>query len=154
MARPFSLYESVDSRNLSIVGSLTAAGAGDNAEITGTSVDLQDVGEAVIAIAFRAALTNAQSLLLTVKIQESDDNSSFDTAEVLASAVTAKLADSSTTFYGVYELKIDLQANKKRKRYARFLVTPNLDAGATDTAIIAASLLCGSQRVKPVSHTV
>lgn len=118
----------------------TAAGTGDNTEKTSASIDRKPTGlpgfDAItIALTYLTSVTAAQTLKLTLKIEESADGSSWGTAETLLNAVTLETG-AVTGKTAVYEHSLDL---RKRKRYVRFLVTLDLSAGATDTFVYGAS---------------
>lgn len=147
------LFENVETLPIGVFATLTAAGAGDNTEVTGVSVDTRDFLSAKLCIYSRSTITANKALTVTVKVAESDDGSTFGTDQTLATAVqidgsTGALTNSEK----VYELKIDLSALVVRKRYLKFKVTPDLTAGATDTSTVAGFLELGGARVKPVTH--
>ena len=145
------LYENVNVVPAGIFATLTAGGAGDATEVTGAVIDTLDNLSAVLAVYTRATIAASKKLSLTIKVGESADGSTFDADETLATAVTVQ-SGVTTNAEVVYELKIDLSALKARKRFLRFKVTPDLDAASTDTATIAAQVLLGGARVKPIAH--
>ena len=116
--------------------SATAGGAGDVTEIDGAAVNRNSYNmpeSGWILVQYKTTLGASETLALTVKIQESADGSTWDTAVVLANAVTVKtgaLTDSEDH----YLVKVKLS---DRKQYIRAQVTPDLSASSTDTAIVA-----------------
>jgi predicted transcriptional regulator len=126
-----------------------AAGTGDNTEVTSAAVDLQPVGLAgyssgSVVIAYKTSLTASETLKLTLKRQESADGSTWDTAVVLANAVTLATG-ALTNSVGVYEYA---ETFKGLKRYVRYLVTMDCSAGATDVFVYgAAVILAGADRL-------
>jgi len=128
-----------------------AAGTGDNTEVTSAAVDRKPQGLAgydagVIAVNWKTSLTASQTLALTLKIEESDDNSSWGSPETLISAETQSTG-AQTNLVGQRELNIDL---RKRKRYVRFKVTMDLSAGATDTFVYGACIVLTDSDRLPV----
>ncbi len=126
---------------------ITAAGTGDNTAVTGAGIDRAAYNmpeSAAVNLGWLAALSASQTLSLAVSIQESADNSSWDTAEVLqASTVVATGAGNKS---GVTKLAVNL---KNRKRYFRINFTPDLSAGATDTALVNAVAVMGGAHTLP-----
>lgn len=145
------LFENVNAAPAGIFATLTAGGAGDNAEVTGGVIDTLDSLSAVLAVYCRSTIAASKKLSLTVKVAESADGSTFGADETLVTAATAQTG-AITNGEAVYELKVDLSALKARQRYLRFKVTPDLDAASTDTSTIAAFVLLGGARVKPIAH--
>jgi hypothetical protein len=139
MRSPQSLGEyvvSVDacsSENSGAPSLITAAGTGDATKVTGQTIDRYQSGgfakSIVVQTSYLAALTAAKDLELAHELQESDDGSSWDTAEVIE-ATTVK-ATGAGNKRGVDEHAVDCT---NRKRYIRFNVTPDLTASGTDTA--------------------
>jgi hypothetical protein len=127
-------------------GTLTAAGTGDNTEVTSLGVDRLGFGSAVLVVAGRSSAAVGETLKFTVKISDSDDNSSFSSDTTLATTVTVLAGGASPQSF-VYELTLDLAAYK---RYVRFKLTPDLSASGTDTAQYGATLVCGGAVSKPV----
>ncbi len=128
-----------------------AAGTGDNTEVTSPTIDRQEAGaagfmSAVVAIAYKTSLTAAATLKLTLKIQESADNSTWDTAVNLQTALTLKTG-ALTNEVGVHEEALDLSS---RKRYVRFLITMDLSAGATDVFVYGGTIVLGGADRLPV----
>lgn len=132
--------------------SATAAGSGDNTELTGEVIDRLGFNGCVLAVPFRAALATGESLALTIKVAESDDGSTFGTDETIASAVNVATAASGGTIHDCYKLAVNLSGvGAPRKRYLRFKVTPNLSASGTDVAVISAAVILGGADQRPVA---
>lgn len=128
-----------------------AAGTGDNTELTSAGVDRKPTGLAgydvgLLVVAGKSTLASAQTASLTVKISESDDNSSWSSDTTL---INAEVQSTGVTTNGHWqrELAIDLRG---KKQYVRFKVTVDLSAGATDTFVYSSSIILGASDRLPV----
>lgn len=139
----------------SAVTAATAAGAGDNTEVNGLSIDTAAYDNRFDAVLFQiaaqATLQDTETLVVTANLQDANDDGAGapDTwADVAAPAVVLTLLSAGgTTERGVANLGLDLS---KSKRWVRVQFTPNLSASATDTAsLVAIATLSGAQ-VNPV----
>ncbi len=109
-----------------------AAGSGDATAVTGSTVDRKGFGSAKLSLGYSTTLTEAATLTFAVEYQESDDDSSWDTAVVIQAATLQETGGSGgSTNKGCWTYDIDLTG---MKRYVRFNFTPNLSAGSTDVA--------------------
>lgn len=125
----------------SSISTATAGGTGDATEVTGATVDRLGFGSAAVAIAYTTTLAATKTLSLAVSVQESDDGTNWDTAEVLQAATVQATGDTGgSTETGV--LKI-VDSYETRARYVRYNVTPDLSNTATDTASIACVVVLG-----------
>lgn len=125
--------------------SAVAAGTGDNTEVTGNTVNRATFGmpeSGIIEVRYKNTLGSSETLALTIKIQESADGSSWDTAETLVSAATVATGTVSAVSDN-YKYKVKLS---DRKQYVRLLVTPNLSASGTDTSVGAFGFVLGGGR--------
>lgn len=131
--------------------SVTAGGAGDNTAVTGQIIDRHANGNPLslaVAILFQAVLAAAATLTLKTVIVEHGDNSAlsdaatFVTLETGTGSVVATGGGGGTTERGQKQYAVDLGG---AKRYIRLKYTPDLSAGATDTAQVAAVAICGGQ---------
>lgn len=133
-------------------GNATAAGAGDNAAVTGESIDhvpntLEGGGRfdgAELVIVFETALTAAEDLTFTLDLEEADDNGS-DAPGAFANVDADYALDpvviegnAGGTLKSQVRVPIDVQA---LKRWIRCNITPNLSAGAADTVRWAAHIV-------------
>lgn len=144
----YDLDASVKPLRASNGASIVAAGAGDNSAVTGVTIDRLGYMAAKLVLAWSATLAANKKLSLAVEYQESADGSSWDTAVVLqALAAVATDSGAGSTMRGITEFDLNLKA---RKRYIRFNFTPDLDAGATDTAFIHALALLAGRDTLPV----
>lgn len=145
-------YVAVNAAGAPLVSSapseITAAGTGDNTKVTGQSIDLLNKGDGgCLIISGVATLQAAETFKWAVEIQESADGTNWDTAEVLQAATTlATGGEGGSTEYFVGKLDVNL---KKRKRYVRFNVTPDLSASGTDKQVSSWLLLSGGGNVIP-----
>jgi len=125
---------------------ITAAGAGDNTEITGDSIDLQALAArpstVVIEIPVYAVLADAETCIVTGLLEKSADNSTWETMVASATLLTL-LSDGGTTEKGVARIGADLIESDCR--YIRFKATPNLSRAGTDTMQVggAVAVFCG-----------
>ena len=131
--------------NASAPIAITAAGTGDNTAVTGQTINtLTDRGDSMVFIVHgHASLTATKVLTVAAELQESSDGSTWDTAESLYRATT--VVSGTGENYGVKETHVKL---KGRKQYIRFNFTPDLDAGATDTAVVlGVAVMAGSKKL-------
>lgn len=130
-------------------GQATAAGSGDDTKVTGNTIDLSGFRSGTIAIPYSATLQQDETLSMAVEIQESDDGTSWDTAEELqASAVEATGDTGGSTETGIVRIADNFEG---RKRYVRVNVTPDLSASGTDTAFWTAVLVQGGAEELPAA---
>ena len=133
---------------------IIAAGTGDNTAVTGATINRVDgnslAHSAKVSLIGLAALANTETLSVAIEEQQSADGSSWDTATVVeATTVVATGTGSNENF--VREFDVDLEG---KKQYVRYNFTPNLSAGATDTAIVASCVSLGGYDVTPRSDSV
>ena len=136
-------------------GSLTAAGAGDAAEVTGAGFDRMAAGgggflSAVLAVWAKAVQAGATTLKMTVKIEHADDSGfSVNLTSVTLSA--AAPGDTIVTGAGTKEGTLEYDVNlSSLRRYVRLKVTPDLSAAGVDTATWAAGFIMGGADQLPV----
>lgn len=140
-------------------GNILAAGTGDNTAVTGATIDrfvsvaqgngdtaLNAINSGKLVITAKATLTSSQTLSLAVEYQTSTDGSTWATAVSLRSTSALLSATGST------QLEYDLNL-KSLPRYIRFNYTPDLSAGSTDTAVIAATFLGGDCSASPITRS-
>lgn len=129
--------------------SLTAAGGGDNTAVNGSAIDQTTFPCKAESIAFLiaalAVLTAAKTLVVTAKIQDSADNSTW--ADVVASATILTLTATGTSS-GAGRLGVDLNTCR---RYVRVVFTPDLSATGTDTAVVQCIAILGGLQEVPQS---
>ena len=132
---------------------IIAAGAGDNVQVVGATVDRLGTSgmpdSAVVTVAGLAALAAAATLTVAAEIQESVDGNVWAAAEVLYAATivaTGPGGGGNVTF--LRETDVNLRG---RLRFFRINVTPDLSAGAVDTAVVTATALLGGASVVPVA---
>ena len=125
----------------------TAAGTGDNTEVQGASIDRLGYDSAVVVVAYNTSLTADKTLSIAVEIEDSADNSSWDTAVVLQAATVEETGTAGTgsNNTGVVEIPVDLRGYS---RYVRFNFTPDLSHSGTDTVDgICVALLGGADKL-------
>ena len=131
--------------------SITAGGAGDNTEVDGDFHDRQGFLSCLLIIAFEAVLGAAETLSIAANLQDANDDQGAgvaDFGDALASAVVATGGAGGTTERGVATLKADLSA---ARQFVRAQFTPDLSAGAADTAIVVGVLVFGGADEIPTS---
>jgi len=135
----------------------TAGGAGDNTEADGSYADRLDTSSGIaksakLIIGYRATLAAAATLSLTVNIQDDADGSGAGTdfGPALAKTVVATGAGGGSTETGTVELDFDLSS---AERYVRSQITPDLSAGATDTATVWATWVFFGAENGPMSKS-
>lgn len=137
----------------------TAAGAGDNTEVTPSDgADIHPPGKrndypsGALVLAGRTTLTAAATLTLkTVKESESDDGSSWGSDTTLSAySDTVILTGALTAEDWTYLIPLNL---KGKKRFVRYKITMDLSAGSADLNDWSASLVCVDTE-SPASATV
>ena len=132
---------------------IVAAGAGDNTAITGAIIDRYAIDDPLsvhVALQFSATLAAAATLTFkTAVVQDGDDSGLSDAAtfselETSSGSVVATGPGGGGTVTGSKEYDVNLEG---AKRYIRINYTPDLSAGATDTAGVHAVAVFGGQRV-------
>jgi len=115
--------------------SIVAGGAGDNIAVNGNALQrsaLQNPRGAALSLLWSATLAANQTLSLTnIKVQDSADGIIF--ADYLTFADPGVVAQGAGTKSGVATFSAFLDGARD---YVRVTFTPNLSAGATDTAIL------------------
>jgi len=120
-----------------------AAGSGDNTEALGAIVDMQahdGLRSGVIAVFGTAVLADGQTLALNdLKIEHGDADDLSDAVDYeyfsapADNAAVATGATGGSTEGIAFKQRVNFQGVK---RYWRVSVTPDLDAGATDTFVL------------------
>ena len=129
-------------------GEALAAGTGDNTKVTGQTIDRLGFRSGSVLISMKTVLAEAATLTIAIEIQESDDGSTWDTAEVIQAATTVETGNTGgSTEYPC--LKVD-DKFESRKRYIRYNITPNLSASGTDTVHWGAVCILGDAFEVPV----
>lgn len=131
--------------------SITAGGGGDNSPVTGVILDRAAMGwpeSAVLAIPFTATLAATATLSIGFTVQEGQAANLSDAATLLtaAPAVVATGPVGGGTVTGTFEVSLNLRG---AGRYVRANFTPDLSAGATDTAALSAVLVTGGANRLP-----
>jgi hypothetical protein len=124
---------------------LTAAGSGDNTEITGNSIDLLGYTSLEIVTHYTTTLTASQTLSLLTKYETSSNGSDWNTAVTLQASTVVKTG-AVTAGDGVHALSL---VTGHLPRYIRFKVTPDLSHSGTDTASVCGVAILGGAQVIP-----
>lgn len=133
-----------------------AASGDDNVKIIGNTVNRATYGmpeSCLVVVNSYYSLANLETLSLAVEIQESADNSTWDTAVAIQAATVVKTASGATADGQTNSYTVKLSG---RKQYFRINVTPNLSAAATDTCSVTASgvLFSGWDASKLPAHQI
>lgn len=124
------------------------AGSGtDASEVTSSSIDRLFYDSAQIVTGFNTTLAAGKKATLTVKIQDSADNSTFNTAVTLFTGDVATSVAGGTV-KDVSVLNLDLA---KYQRYVKILTTLDLSNTATDTAEYVTTMNLTGARIVPVA---
>ena len=147
-----SIGDKIAVRRAAANTAVTAGGAGDNTLVTGVILDRTTVGHAlsaVLAIPFTATLAQGATLTISGVVQEGDAANLSDavTLQTIAPTVVATGPTGGGTVTGTFEVNVPLMA---AGRYVRANFTPDLSAGATDTAALSAVLVFGGADRLPV----
>lgn len=134
-----------------------AAGAGDNTEADGAYANRKDdksgiAMSAKLVISYRATLAQAATLSITANIQDDADGAGagVDYGPAYPKTVVATGGTGGTTESGTIELDFDLAA---AEQYVRSQITPDLSAGATDTATVSAVWVFFGAQKGPMSKS-
>ena len=131
---------------------VVAGGAGDGVANVGKTIDRNASGNAESAkvqIAGLFSLADTETVSIAAEIQESDDDSTWDTAEALqASTVAATGETGGTNENFCVNLSVALKA---RKRYVRINFTPDCSAGSLDTGFATCVVTLGGGDVLPMT---
>lgn len=128
---------------------LIAAGAGDATEIDGADINRTGFDSCQVILAWKTTLTAAKTLSIAVELQESDDGTTWDTAEALQ-ASTVVATGAVTDSVGETLFNVDFAG---RKKFIRFNFTPDLSHTSTDTAVVSLAAILGGASVLPTDLT-
>lgn len=141
-------------------GTLTAAGAGDNSAIAGADVNREDFLSGLFLVVCRATLTATKKLSVVGTLQDAPDNGSgaagtyadvaaaLQPSGVAGGAIGSIVSAGGGTVTTVFRHPVNLSSLRK---FVRLNVTPDLDAGATDTAQVLVCFVGGGSVVSPNS---
>jgi hypothetical protein len=123
-------------------GSITAAGAGDNTEITGDTINIQTLPNRPASVVFEipvvAVLGATQTCIVTGLIEKSVDGTTWTTMLASATLLTLLGGSGGTTEKGVARMGADLI--ESNANYVRFKATPDLNRAGTDTMTVGAAV--------------
>ncbi|MFV1573708.1 hypothetical protein VXL47_12205 [Phaeobacter sp. JH20_30] len=125
--------------------SITAAGAGDDTDIVGLILDRAEKGypqSCVLAVPFEATLAEGETLSLTCSLQSgsSDDLSDATDLHTVDKTVVAVGPVGGGVVSGTFEIAAPIMG---AGRYLRAVITPDLSAGAADTAALSSVIVFG-----------
>jgi hypothetical protein len=123
------------------------AGSGtDNTTVTGSVIDKDGYDSGLLNVCYAMTLTTGKGATLTETIADSADNSTWNSATTLVSAVEIEAATTGGAVKDCYTKEIDLTPYE---RYIKFTTLLDLEATQTDTGDYQASLILGGAVVLP-----
>lgn len=138
-------------KNLSAASAATAAGAGDSATTTGSTIDRAAFpsgslpGSAVFGVAYDATLGSGKTLSFGYAVQDSPDGTNWSDYQTATYAVAATGPSGGGAVSGVFEVAVNLGS---ARRYVRHNYATDLSATATDTAVgRAVGFFAGADRL-------
>lgn len=133
----------------------TAAGTGDNTEVSSAWIDTKGFDGLEFVLSFTAALQATQTLAVIANVQDADEIDGTGAADVstaflsaLSSTVLATGDTGGSTETGEFQIGIDLTMCK---RYVRVQWTPDLSATGTDTFKIGSMYLLTGAKYPPAN---
>lgn len=128
-----------------LTGTITAAAAGqDNTKLTGESIDRKGFGSCQVAVPYHVTLTSTKKATLSLEISDSANNSNWNTAVPLLTAVDMETAEGATK--SEYNLALDLSGYE---RYIKIATTVDLTATGTDTILYGVVVALGGAKEVP-----
>lgn len=118
--------------SVSDIATITAGTTFDNVDYTSSVIDTADADYLKLAIPYTVSLASGKTVSLTVTMEQSADNSSWDDAQTLLATSVVKSADGAAIVAGSDSVEFDLHA-KDMKKYVKFKVKPDLSNSGTDT---------------------
>jgi hypothetical protein len=136
----------------SLNASIVAAGAGDNVEIEGLIIDRAGIGfpqSCVLAVPFTATLAEGATLSITAVLESGNEDDLSDASDLqqVPAAIVATGPAGGGTVTGTFEVSAPIMG---AGRYLRAKFTPDLSAGAADTADLSSVLVFGGAERLPV----
>ena len=129
---------------------VAAGGAGDNAQIVGSSIDLLSLATHAQSVAFvvpaEATLGQDETLTVTADIQQSADGSTWSELVASQTILTLTGGTGGSTEKSAAKIGADLT---KGDRYVRVRVTPDLSRANTDTAKVMGAAVFGGLQELP-----
>ena len=110
----------------------TAGGSGDNTKVTGDTLEKTGYDSCLLAILGTMTIADGESLSYAVEIQDSADNSTWNTATVLKASTAVKAFNGSSATDQSFTVPLNVDISQYDK-YIRFNITPDLSASGTDT---------------------
>ncbi len=136
----------------------TAAGSGDNTEVSGAWVDRKGTKgismSAKVVISFEAILTIGQTLSFGFNMQDATDiagTAAADYGDVVAPTIVATGQSGGETVDDTIEFDVDLSGANE---FIRIQATPDLSAGGTDTLKWSSTLILFGDSRQPASKAL
>ena len=126
-----------------IIASFTAAAAGDNTEVTTEAIDRLGYESCVLTVGYNTALTTAKKLTNILKIEDSSDGSTWNTAVTLSALHDV----ATTTSKATQEYNVNLNSYA---RYIRFITKLDLTHTGTDTCAAYTNITLGGAQNLPI----
>lgn len=138
--------------NVTIVNSLKAQSFTGSSAVNGSGVDTLGHGSAVIKAHGAAASGSPTTATLTVKLQESADNSTFtDALDNTGTVIGFTLTNTSAAAENIARVE-GLGLN--RKRYLRAVITPTFTGGSSPAILGYAEIVLGRSAQRPNNAAV
>lgn len=125
------------------IPTVTAGSGADGLAVNGEAIDRIDAHSCSLAIQADVALTASETLEVDVAVEDSADGTTFAAAPSSVQPAAAVLTATAT---GKSAAKLDVDLSSCR-RYVRFVVTPTLSLGATDTAKVSGVCILGGRTI-------
>jgi len=144
--------EEILAKNAILGTAVLAAGTGDATEINGSTINRAALGSLFssckLAVHGNTTLASGATLTITANMQDSADGATWADYGTAFATTTVKDAAGGALTAVVFEAFLDNDLRGARQ-YIRAQVTPNLSAGATDTAMVQATLILGGPEEYP-----
>lgn len=129
---------------------LTAGGGGDNTAINGSTIQMstlfannQRAESLALLLGGKATVASSQTLRVTVTLQESVDGTTWTNLATGTATVGPVTVVTGVTTAADWQYEFGWDLTKVSQDRLRFVVTPDLSAGSTDTANVFGVVVFG-----------
>jgi hypothetical protein len=135
----------IDAVYASAAATAVAAGSGDAATTTGTTIDRMGLAgamprSALFCTLFDATLASGKTLSVGYAVQDSADGTTFADYQTATAAVVATGANGGSVAAGKLNVQCDLNS---ARRYVRYNTFQDLNATGTDTSVTRSVAVLG-----------
>jgi hypothetical protein len=127
--------------------SIVAAGAGDATLVTGPFINRAGFRSCTFGVVGKATLANLETLKVDCKLRDATAAAGTGVAD-FGTLYTAQTMGTGVITAGAVSFQAD-QDLLKARQYIAVVWTPDLSAGATDTAVLAGFIVLGGARNLP-----